>query len=585
MRLLGFLRRGSAASSLTAEDLEALSQATSPDEVSAIAVDWCARVVHPLACYGYLWSDVDRQFRLTSMAAVAGADRPEHSYSGLMASAGEAVQAPLVVQPEEVPPQLEVTTRAGETWLVVPCGTTLVIRARLPRNRTPDGATLDEIRSFARIVGPVAAMSHRLAAAEEEVERLKGSLVASHVSSESMMKPERSLEALFRLPIELVGAAHGALVTVDGTTGRLAVTGEYGRGAALANQIIRGEVPELLELPAFPDIVPAEQLGIFRDRGIKAVVRIPIILEETPGGCGYYFLEDERELSPYRFAVLATLGNRFSQVLKSAQFMSQSAFQYLDTLRAMVTAMDLMAPHSVGHCDRMARYARMLAQELGLPAPEVESIALGAYLHDVGMVALDLDLINTGARLTPDQYERVKQHALLGSELVAVVRSAVPVAPMVAHHHERWDGHGYPHRLKGQEIPLGARIISVCDLFEAKTTSRGSRKALPFLEALQALEGAAGTQLDPELVPVFIRAWRKLRAVAAPGRPPAPCWVMRQVPGSICETCPNRAFREPVPCWENAAHLCSRHGDDCASCAVYTETLSRAVGGIDRVPS
>lgn len=561
---------------LSDAEIEALTAAGSGEEVAQIALDALGRLVSPQSAYAYLWHHDETQYRLVATMTAPGIHEPEPSYSGLMAGSPEPEPVPLTLAAADAPPQPELKTAGGERWLVVPCGGVLLLRARVERSRSAGGGLMDRMKAFARLVGPIASLAARLTASKAEVQRLQASLEASRVAAESVLRPDRSLEVLFRLPLGLLHCTDAGLIETRSDAAPAVLAAAQGKGDEYSKIILAGQAPALLELSGEPDLIEGERLGALADAAVAAVVRIPALQGAVAKGCAYFFFDRVPVLSQYQLAVLTTLGDRFAQVLSSVHLMSETAESYLSTLRSLVTAMDAMAPNSVGHSDRMARYARMIAREMELDEQQVESIALGAYLHDVGMVALDLQLLNTAGRLTPDQFEAVKQHTSLGAELVGIVPSPLPVAPMVAHHHERYDGRGYPHRLAGTEIPLGARIIAVCDLFEAKTTSRANRKPLPFQQALESLQASAGTQLDPEVVATFLRAWKRLRKEREAGLPVAPCWVIKQAPATICGNCPNRRGLAAEACWENPEHLCTRHGDECSHCMVYTEALARA---------
>jgi HD-GYP domain-containing protein (c-di-GMP phosphodiesterase class II) len=239
--------------------------------------------------------------------------------------------------------------------------------------------------------------------------------------------------------------------------------------------------------------------------------------------------------------------------------------------------MDELAPHSRGHSDRLARYARWTAEELGLSEGEVEATALAAFFHDVGMIHVPTDILLKPGRLTEEEYELIRNHASIGEQLAAPLQAAEPIAQIVGGHHERWDGMGYPRGLKGEAIPLGARILAAVDLFDAKTTGRPGRPPLGLGRALEELQKASGSHLDPQVVHALVAAWAKHRQAAPRGLPVSPCWEIKQLPAHVCGGCPNRVA-DPVRCWEEPAKLCTRHGDECETCVVYSAALLSTVG-------
>jgi diguanylate cyclase (GGDEF)-like protein len=174
-----------------------------------------------------------------------------------------------------------------------------------------------------------------------------------------------------------------------------------------------------------------------------------------------------------------------------------------DVLQGLVLAIDRKDRYTKLHSEDVAAYALFLAARLGLPDEMQESLRIAALLHDVGKIGIPDDILRKPGRLTPYEYEIVKQHVALGDLLVRGVPNVEQIREGVRYHHERWDGQGYMVGLAGDNIPLIARILSVADSFSAMTTNRPYRKALPAERALEELRSVAGTQLDPHLVDAF----------------------------------------------------------------------------------
>ena len=149
--------------------------------------------------------------------------------------------------------------------------------------------------------------------------------------------------------------------------------------------------------------------------------------------------------------------------------------------------------------------ARKLAAQLGVPPMEVEQITVAGILHDVGMRELSYDTLYTKRTLTDEELSLLRQHPRVGAYLVEDIPWPYPIAPLIKHHHERWDGGGYPDGVRGDEIPLGSRIIHLCEAFDAMTSPTSYRSVLSDYQALDILVSKAGTQFDPELTPEFKR--------------------------------------------------------------------------------
>jgi HD domain len=157
------------------------------------------------------------------------------------------------------------------------------------------------------------------------------------------------------------------------------------------------------------------------------------------------------------------------------------------------------------HCFNVGRMARKLAAQLGVTPMEVEQITVAGILHDVGMRELSYETIYSKRTLTDEEMALVRQHPRVGAFLVEDIPWPYPIAPLIRHHHERWDGGGYPDGLKGDEIPLGSRIIHLCEAFDAMTSPTSYRAVLSDYQAIDILDSKAGTQFDPELTPEFKR--------------------------------------------------------------------------------
>ena len=199
----------------------------------------------------------------------------------------------------------------------------------------------------------------------------------------------------------------------------------------------------------------------------------------------------------------------FSAVLVLAPlFVARWAFaQYGDelraherTLRALVTAVEIKEPQSQGHSERVAQLSEWLAESLGLGHKEIQDVRTAGMLHDIGKISVPTPLLRGRRRLTDDELVVVADHARAGVELVSSIDFVAASLDGIAHHHERWDGLGYPAGLSAEQIPLTARIVAVADAFDALTSARSYRDALTVPDALSQVHERAGTHLDPAVV-------------------------------------------------------------------------------------
>jgi putative nucleotidyltransferase with HDIG domain len=196
--------------------------------------------------------------------------------------------------------------------------------------------------------------------------------------------------------------------------------------------------------------------------------------------------------------------------------------QYRATIEALAHAIDAKDQVTHGHIRRVQTASLQLARALGYSDErQIHAIEAASLLHDLGKLAIPEHILNKPGRLTPAEYETMKAHAKIGAEILAGVDFPYPVVPIVRHHHENWDGTGYPDGLAGDDIPLGARILQVVDCFDALTSHRPYRRALSSSEAIAILQERRGTMYDPAVVDAFVRMAPTIEVSAAPVPMPA----------------------------------------------------------------
>jgi putative nucleotidyltransferase with HDIG domain len=203
-------------------------------------------------------------------------------------------------------------------------------------------------------------------------------------------------------------------------------------------------------------------------------------------------------------SLLSTLGSQAALAIFNAQLSEAREQALLDTIGALAHAIEAKDGYTIQHCENMTGRAVALAQAMGLPAKELENIRMGAILHDIGKIGIPDAVLNKPGKLTNEEYELMKQHAAIGARIVQSVGALQGVVPIIRYHQERYDGSGYPEGLKGEEIPIGARIIGVVDTYGAMTEDRVYRATPGHQRALDELQRLAGKQFDPTVVEAFI---------------------------------------------------------------------------------
>ncbi len=175
-----------------------------------------------------------------------------------------------------------------------------------------------------------------------------------------------------------------------------------------------------------------------------------------------------------------------------------------EVLKAFAIAIDLRDNETAGHSQRVTRYSHEIAKAMGCSAEALDRIARGAYLHDVGKIAIPDAILRKPGKLNREETEVMRSHAWIGYNIVSRFSFLTPAGEVVLSHHERYDGNGYPQRLLGEQIPLGARIFAVADALDAMTTDRPYRKALPLGSAREEVVRESGRQFDPKVVKAFL---------------------------------------------------------------------------------
>jgi HD-GYP domain-containing protein (c-di-GMP phosphodiesterase class II) len=183
---------------------------------------------------------------------------------------------------------------------------------------------------------------------------------------------------------------------------------------------------------------------------------------------------------------------------------------YRETVRAFAAAIDMKDRYTQGHSVRVGKYSEVIAREMGWDDEAVEGITIAGYLHDIGKLIVDLSVINSPERFSAKDSKEMSRHPAAGYEILSPISHPYADIPLMArHHHERIDGNGYPDGLKGDQIPAGAKIVTLADSFDAMTTDRPYRKKLPLTDVLEDFRVNVGTQFAPEVVCAFCRAFLK----------------------------------------------------------------------------
>ena len=177
---------------------------------------------------------------------------------------------------------------------------------------------------------------------------------------------------------------------------------------------------------------------------------------------------------------------------------------YLDTIAVLRQTVEAKDPYTRGHSDRVSAYSVLIGEKMGLSEKDIHTLKIGGLFHDIGKIGVPDSILLKESRLTDDEYSQIKNHPSIGSHILGDVPMFQDIIPIVLHHHERFDGKGYPSQLKGYDIPLFARIAAVADTFDAMTSKRSYRDSLPLDTVVAEIKRVSGTQFDPDIAKVFL---------------------------------------------------------------------------------
>ncbi len=238
----------------------------------------------------------------------------------------------------------------------------------------------------------------------------------------------------------------------------------------------------------------------------KSFVSVPLkVQNRVIGVLNINNKESKQKFDEKDLRLLTILAEQSARTIENAELYKHMQDTYLGTIQTLARAIDAKDPYTKGHSDRVTRYAVKIAREMNLSESAIRNIEYSALIHDIGKIGIQESILTKKGGLSVTEYEIVKMHPLIGESIITPVKFLNGIAPLILYHHERFDGKGYLEGLRGEAIPLGARIISVADAFDAMTSDRPYRKALTRKKAREELEKDSGKRFDPQVIEAFLR--------------------------------------------------------------------------------
>ena len=314
----------------------------------------------------------------------------------------------------------------------------------------------------------------------------------------------------------ILGAKHLAFFLLDEELGQFKIRSSFGLTPA-AKAVELDSLSDLVKLlHILKKVVTREEAEHFRMSdnypilkeeldSLKAAIVIPIFIKgELNGILTLGQKISEEDYNQDDFNLLTTLADEASIAIENARLYGNMKRTYFETVQALAQAIEASDEYTRGHSDRVTKIALEIAKKLKLGRDEIDTLKFAGILHDVGKIGIIKDVLNKPGKLSEAEFNMIKMHPTVGEQIIAPVAFLAHIRPIIRHHHERFDGKGYPDGLQGKYIPSLSRIIAVADTYDAMTSHRPYRNALSMEVALAEINKCSGTQFDPEIVVAFM---------------------------------------------------------------------------------
>jgi putative nucleotidyltransferase with HDIG domain len=401
----------------------------------------------------------------------------------------------------------------------------------LGEKRSGEVYTEQDLR-FLQVLSPEIAIALRTAELFEQREQRVQELTALNTLA-SVFGQDIQLEALLeralKQAIAVAAAGSGSIMLLDPATKLLTIRASQGLDPevvrdtklALGEQIAGWVAQNQTSL-----LLPGETPSPFSDeleRGrVRSALCIPLVSKERVIGV---LSLNRSKYSPtftqQNLSVVSSFAAQLAVAIENAQLYSDLEGHVLGTITALAAAVEAKDPYTFGHSSEVTSGALAIAKEMGIDAEQTEILRKAAILHDIGKIGVDGSILNKAGRLTAEEFTHIRRHPAIAANILSSLDFLHDVVPLVLHHHERYDGGGYPAGIAREAIPLGARIICVADAYDAMTSNRPYRPGMPRDMALVELTKNAGTQFDPDVVVAYVRVLEGGSNLRVAGEPDA----------------------------------------------------------------
>ncbi|HTL29115.1 MAG TPA: HD domain-containing phosphohydrolase [Tepidisphaeraceae bacterium] len=377
----------------------------------------------------------------------------------------------------------------------------------------------EHIQTEARMLQNMLRDQVKLASLERELESLSGQLANTYeelsliYQLSSGMRVNRRASEFFKqacLDVMEVMSVKGMGFALHGDSFRNTEPVLYG-SLSLPPGTVRKLTEELVSVlkqrktPLLINHLSKDKTFQWMGEYAQQLLAVPLQRQDEVLGCIFGIDKNVGEFDSVDSKLLNSIGNESAIYLENAMLFDDVHGLMMGLLHSLTSAVDAKDAYTCGHSERVALLSRQLAIESKLSEYQVDRIYMAGLLHDVGKIGVPEAVLQKCGKLTDEEFAQIKKHPEIGAKILRDIKQVEDIIPGVLHHHERYDGRGYPHGLAGEKIPLMGRIICLADCFDAMTSSRTYRKALPLESALAEIRKCAGTQFDPTLAECFLK--------------------------------------------------------------------------------
>jgi len=381
-----------------------------------------------------------------------------------------------------------------------------------------DEEDLDMLLTFTPYIGVILKNAQLFIEDRKKIKRLEYLMEVTKFVN-STLNLETLLDRMLEIFTDVLNAEAGSILLLDEEKDELffaAATGEKKDsiknirvpiGEGVVGWVAREDKPVLIadaqNDPRF--FKQADQKTKFKT---KTIVAVPLKTKEKLIGVVEILNKKDGLFNEEDLNLLEALSNQAAVAIENAKLYENLKTLFLNTVKSLAAAIETKDIYTRGHSERVTQYSLIIARKLGMDSSEIEKLRLAALLHDIGKIGIDESILRKPAKLSPSEFEEIKKHPIYAANILESIPQLHEIIPVIKHHHERFDGNGYPDGLKGEKIPYLARIIAIADTFDAMSSDRPYRKALPVQVCLQEILNCSGTQFDPNIALVAEKALR-----------------------------------------------------------------------------